>query len=439
MELPDRLAYLHDVAVGEAKRRGHGTVDLAHLGVAALRVEEMVVLELLGKDAAEALERHLGPNREEFVTPTLTDAAEEALEAAAAADGTIRSLVTILRERLAAAGPGPEKKAGEGEKADEESAEGSETDAFQGRDRLTADRSAAETGGETPPKTHTEREDLNGLLAELDRLIGLLPVKEQVREIAQVKRVAALRRQHNLPPLDEPSHLVFVGTPGTGQTPVARLLGRIYAALEVLPEGGLVEATRADLVGGYVGQTALKTREVIQKAIGGVLLIDEAYALSRYESGNDFGIEAIDTIVALMEEHRRDLVVIAAGYPAEMDRFLSANPGLNSRFGRVIPFPDYDGGELVAIFHLMCSTNQVEPHPELVARLEQYLGKWPRNRGFGNARLVRNVFHHILGRQALRLSSETTISKERLCELVADDFALPDPVPDTEFRPGQYL
>ncbi|MBP1632984.1 MAG: putative sporulation protein [Acidobacteria bacterium] len=436
MELPDRLAYLRDVAIGEAKRRGHATVDLAHLGMAALRLEEAEVRELLGRDAAALLERHLGPNREEFVVPQLTPAAAAALQAAADDDGTIRSLVTRVRDGLAA-GPGPGPTSDKPPKAADEAPGTGEI--FQGRDRLTADRTGAARQDETPPKTHTEREDLGALLAELDQLIGLIPVKQQVQEIAQVKRVANLRRQHGLPPLDEPSHLVFVGNPGTGKTTVARLLGRIYAALEVLPAGGLVEATRADLVGGYVGQTALKTREVIQKAIGGVLLIDEAYALSRYESGNDFGIEAIDTLVALMEEHRQDLVVIVAGYPAEMEHFLKTNPGLSSRFGRVIPFPDYSAEELVAIFHLMCSTSQVQPHPDLVARLDQYLGKWPRNRGFGNARLVRNVFHHILGRQALRLSGEPDVSKERLCELLADDFALEDPDPDMDFRPGQYL
>ncbi len=169
------------------------------------------------------------------------------------------------------------------------------------------------------------------------------------------------------------------------------------------------------------------------------MLVDEAYALSRYDSGNDFGIEAIDTMVALMEEHRRDLVVVVAGYPAEMERFLSSNPGLKSRFGRVIPFPDYDGKELVAIFHLMCSANQVQPQPDLVSRLEAYLTKTPRDRGFGNARLIRNLFNYLMGRQALRLSGEADPPKERLCELIADDFALPDPGPDSEYRPGLYL
>ena len=187
-------------------------------------------------------------------------------------------------------------------------------------------------------------------MAELDGLCGLDKVKADVKSLINLVKVRRLRQEHGLPVPPMSLHLVFLGNPGTGKTTVARLLAKIYRAIGVLSKGQLVEVDRSGLVAGFVGQTALKTGEVIEKALGGVLFIDEAYALANQDAPNDFGREAIETLLKGMEDHRDDLIVIAAGYTELMGRFLHANPGLESRFNKYFYFEDYNGAQLLAIF-----------------------------------------------------------------------------------------
>ena len=191
------------------------------------------------------------------------------------------------------------------------------------------------------------------LLAELDELVGLKAVKDEVKLVANLIQIENLRKERGLPIADQSRHLVFTGNPGTGKTTVARMLAQIYRTLGVVEKGHLVESDRSGLVAGFVGQTAIQVKQVLESAIGGVLLIDEAYALARGDE-RDFGQEAIDTIVKLIEDHRDEVVVIAAGYPDEMHTFIESNPGLRSRFPKTIFFPDYTDDELVAIFESLC-------------------------------------------------------------------------------------
>jgi SpoVK/Ycf46/Vps4 family AAA+-type ATPase len=215
---------------------------------------------------------------------------------------------------------------------------------------------------------------------------------------------------------------VFTGNPGTGKTTVARLLSQILRTLGLVSKGHLVETDRSHLVAGYVGQTAAKTKAVLESALGGTLLVDEAYALAR-GGGNDFGREAIDTIVKYMEDHRDDLALIAAGYPAEMEEFIDANPGLKSRFTRFIDFPDYSTEELVEIFERM--SGDLRYHLDEPGRhaLRVVIDAEPRTRGFGNARFVRNLFEEAVGRQADRLADVSDPTDDQLTTLTAVDVA----------------
>jgi Holliday junction resolvasome RuvABC ATP-dependent DNA helicase subunit len=266
---------------------------------------------------------------------------------------------------------------------------------------------------------------LDELLAELDELIGLDDVKTEVRHQAEVLRVAKLRTAKKLREPAITRHLVFVGNPGTGKTTVARLVSGIYRALGVLDKGQLVESDRSSLVAGYVGQTALKTTEVVGKAIGGALFIDEAYALA----DDEFGEEAIETLVKQMEDHRDELVVIVAGYPGPMQGFIDANPGLASRFRLTLTFDDYSDDQLVEIFARIADGSDFTPTGDATQRLRQILTLTPRDTGFGNARFVRNLFEAAVVRQAWRLRDEPDPSVEQLRELVADDLGeLPDTV-----------
>ena len=243
---------------------------------------------------------------------------------------------------------------------------------------------------------------IDELLAELDGLVGLAPVKAEVKLVTDLLRVEKLRVARGLPVVEHSRHLVFTGNPGTGKTTVARLLAQIYRTLGVVEKGHLVETDRAGLVAGYVGQTALKVQAVFESAMGGVLLIDEAHALAR-GADTDFGHEAIDMIVKLMEDHRDDVVVIVAGYPDEMAVFLDANPGLRSRFPKTIFFPDYTGAELALIFDGMCRKSHYVPTEAARAAVLDFLAAQSRDRGFGNARLVRNLFEAVVARQASRV------------------------------------
>jgi hypothetical protein len=270
---------------------------------------------------------------------------------------------------------------------------------------------------EPPPARPIEQ-----LLAELDDLVGLDSVKADVRRLTSLLRIQQLRAERSLPTLETSHHLVFTGNPGTGKTTVARLLSQILRTLGLVSKGHLVETDRSHLVAGYVGQTATKTRAVLESALGGTLLVDEAYALAR-GGDNDFGREAIDTIVKYMEDHRDDLALIAAGYPAEMEEFINANPGLKSRFTRFIDFPDYSTDELVEIFERM--SGDLRYHLDEPGRhaLRVVIDAEPRTRGFGNARFVRNLFEEAVGRQADRLAEVSDPTDDQLTTLAAVDVA----------------
>lgn len=282
---------------------------------------------------------------------------------------------------------------------------------------------AAQTQGEAPaaetPDLPPSR-PIEELLAELDALIGLDHVKAEVRRLTSLLQVQSLRAERGLRTIEVSRHLVFTGNPGTGKTTVGRLLAQIYRSVGVVSVGHLVETDRSDLVAGYVGQTATKTRAVLDSALGGMLLIDEAYALAR-GGENDFGLEAVDTLVKFMEDHRDDLAIVAAGYPDEMQTLLDTNPGLKSRFARTVHFPDYTDDELERIFGGLCEKNHYSLSDDALLRLRHLIGIEPRTRGFGNARFVRNLFEAAVAHQAMRVAPLLDPSTEHLVTLIAAD------------------
>jgi AAA+ superfamily predicted ATPase len=258
-------------------------------------------------------------------------------------------------------------------------------------------------------------------LAELDSLIGLETVKQEVRTLIDLISVGRRRQQAGLKAPSLRRHLVFTGSPGTGKTTVARLYGEILAALGVLQRGHLVEVARLDLVGEHIGSTAQRTWEVFQRSLGGVLFIDEAYALAPEDGGRDFGREAIDTLVKLMEDHRDEVVVIVAGYTSEMERFLASNPGVASRFSRTVTFSDYSAAELVEITRRQAAEQEYQLAPETVTALLGYFAVLPKGPSFGNGRTARQVFETMVERHAVRLAQLSEVTTEQLQLLLPQD------------------
>jgi SpoVK/Ycf46/Vps4 family AAA+-type ATPase len=274
-----------------------------------------------------------------------------------------------------------------------------------------------------PAEIHEQ--DFNAILTELDEFIGLVTVKSKIREMATLARVQQMRRKEGLPSIKASLHAVYSGNPGTGKTTIARIMGKLYKSLGILKRGHVVECDRSRLVAEYIGQTAIKTNKVIDEALDGVLFIDEAYTLGGNESKNDYGGEAIETLLKRMEDSRGRLVVIAAGYTEKMEAFLQSNPGLESRFPNHIDFPDYSPAELCRVFVGMARDHGMSCTPELRRKLLLHytLAHRDRGSGWGNARDVRNLFENAITRHATRISAKSDFSRAALTLLDAGDIS----------------
>lgn len=277
-----------------------------------------------------------------------------------------------------------------------------------------------EKKAETAISSEEKKPEKSGM-EQLEELIGLENVKKDVKELISLMKVQKLREEKGMKFVPTSLHLVFSGNPGTGKTTVARILAQLYKEIGVLSKGQLIEVDRSGLVAGYVGQTALKTQEKIKEAMGGILFVDEAYALNK--DGQDFGQEAIDTILKAMEDNRSDFVVIVAGYTEPMKKFINSNPGLKSRFNKFIDFPDYTADEMMSIFEMNCQKYSYSMTEEASTAIRAKIDEHEKNKGenFANARDVRNMFEAIITNQATRIAAIENPTEKDITTILPDD------------------
>jgi SpoVK/Ycf46/Vps4 family AAA+-type ATPase len=389
---------LRDAALAAAKAYSHPEVQPRHVGYAIARYfhDRPEVSALLAK-AREALE----PRGTAHTVPTFTEEATALLRTITASNDALEALKELLGEEGA-------PMDAEGVKATSEATSESE------KPVRTASSAPAEPS-----------ETVEDVLAELDALIGLDHVKAQVRSVMAVVWANQERAKAGLTMVNPGLNLVFTGAPGTGKTTVARLVGRLYAASGALPGSNFTEVDRSDLVAGYVGQTAMKTTDVIRKTLPGVLFVDEAYSLTPSHA-SDYGFEAIATLVKAMEDHRRDLAVIVAGYGDEMAAFVESNPGLRSRLRTFIDFPDYAPHELARIFDLFAESNGLHLSDEALNKAEEIFERVVNRPEFGNARFARTLFEQAYVSMALRAAEDAQVHVDELSELVPEDLVWDD-------------
>ena len=347
--------------------------------------------------------------------------------------GTIKQAENAAKELLEETAPAVRKTVGESDSSNDFSPGANVGEGIKDNPELPAENDEKQNDTDDndsgTPSSDLEADaipeaSLEELLEKLDTLVGLDSIKKNVRSLINYVKIRGLRTENELtnPPLS--LHMVFMGNPGTGKTTVARILSEIYRAIGVLSKGQLVEVDRSGLVAGYVGQTAIKTTEVVQSAIGGILFIDEAYSLAPdVGSGNDFGRESIETLLKLMEDHRDDLIVIVAGYSEPMERFIASNPGLESRFNRYFIFEDYNSEELYTIFSLMCKRSEYVLNEDAAEYAQKHFSEIHdmRDENFGNARHVRNYFENIVSIHSDRVSVLDEHTRETLMTVIKED------------------
>ena len=383
---------IHEAAVSAAKAWSHAAVEPRHVLFALARhFRQRPECAACFAPARGALE----PRGRSYEPPAMTEPATAILDTLTSDEAAIAALRRAFEAAPAdASGGGTAAQA-----AGEEAGQAAEPRA-----------APADAGPET----------VGAVLAELDALVGLAPVKAQVRRVIAVVQANTEREKAGLKPVNPGLHLVFTGPPGTGKTTVARLVARLYAAAGALPGARFTEASRSDLIAGYVGQTAIKTRELIDRTRPGVLFIDEAYALTP-SSEVDFGYEAIATLVKAMEDHRDEFAVIVAGYEEEMAEFIGSNPGLRSRFKTYIAFPDYTAAELVRIFEDMVREVGIELGEGTRASAERIFADAAGKQDFGNARFARSLFERAYARMAARAALDGAVSVDELTTLLPED------------------